>query len=279
MKLHFRRMVLVAALVLSVVATGCAAVRATPTMVPEPPTSTPAAGDAGGQVVTGTARVEEIEILILESFPVQVNVVARGNLPDGCTTIDRIDRERQGNAFVVTITTVRPADQACTEALVPFEEIISLDVMGLEAGTYTVEVNGARDTFELAVDNRLPDEGQFPGGRGTTDGAIVDDVAVAVDKQDPALLLVTIRGNLRDGCTQLVDAVPTIQGSEIQIDLVTQRPPDLQCTQALVPFEETVPVSVAGLEPGRYEVVVQDVRTAVELGGGTGPDASVPGCA
>ncbi|MCA9900330.1 MAG: hypothetical protein KC433_19200, partial [Anaerolineales bacterium] len=36
------------------------------------------------------ASVDSIEILILESFPVQVNVRARGDLPDGCTTIDNV---------------------------------------------------------------------------------------------------------------------------------------------------------------------------------------------
>jgi inhibitor of cysteine peptidase len=151
MKARYRTMILVLALVLATVAVGCVSHRDAPTAVPEPP------GDQGGEVIAGQARVEEIEVLILESFPLQVNVVAGGNLPDGCTTIDEIEEEREGNRFVVTITTVRPADQACTEALVPFEEVISLDVVGLPAGTYTVDVNGVQGTFEFAVDNKLSD--------------------------------------------------------------------------------------------------------------------------
>jgi inhibitor of cysteine peptidase len=141
------RWVILAPVVFLVVVAACTAARET---------STPMPGDQGGEVITGQARVEEIEILILESFPVQVNVVARGNLPDGCTTIDQTEEKREGNTFLVTITTVRPPDRACTEALVPFEEVISLDVAGLAAGTYTVDVNRVRDTFELAVDNKAP---------------------------------------------------------------------------------------------------------------------------
>lgn len=155
MKVGYSLVVTILAILSSLVA-GCSAAQETSTPVPGAPTSTPVSDDQEGKVVTGKARVEEIEIMILESFPVQVNVVARGNLPDGCTTIDRIEQERQDNTVLVTITTLRPPDQACTEALVPFEEVISLDVVGLEAGTYTVDVNGARDTFELAVDNKLP---------------------------------------------------------------------------------------------------------------------------
>ena len=67
-------------------------------------------------------------------------------------------RERTDQTFQVTITTTRPADAMCTEALVPFEETFSLDVYSLPAGTYTVNVNGITDTFELAVDNVSPDE-------------------------------------------------------------------------------------------------------------------------
>ena len=165
-KLH--RIVILALVSLSLVLVGCA--RATEAPPQGEPTSTTPSDAQEAKVITGTARVEAIEILILESFPVQVNVVARGNLPDGCTTIDRIEQERDESVFVITITTVRPAEQMCTEALVPFEEVISLDVAGLKAGTYTVDVNGVRDTFELTVDNRLPDEGRVPGAPGE-DGA------------------------------------------------------------------------------------------------------------
>lgn len=131
--------------------------------------ATPTASDVE---VAGEARVESIEILMLESFPVQVNVVARGNLPDGCTRIDQISEERVGNEFRITITTVRPADAVCTEALVPFEEVISLDVYGLEAGVYAVDVNGVTGTFELAVDNVPVEE----GARGAIGGRVWHDL-------------------------------------------------------------------------------------------------------
>jgi inhibitor of cysteine peptidase len=118
-----------------------------------PPEAPPAAQTPSGGTIHGEAIVDEIDILILESFPVQISVVARGNLPDGCTEIDEIIRQREEQTFNVTITTVRPADAMCTEALVPFEETFSLDVYGLPAGVYRVDVNGITGTFELAVDN------------------------------------------------------------------------------------------------------------------------------
>ena len=43
--------------------------------------------------------------------------------------------------------------------------------------------------------------------------------------------------------------------------------------------EKTVRVNIAELEPGRYEVGVQDVRTTSEWGEATGSGATVTRCA
>src|SRR5665648_597953 len=100
----------------------------------------------------GLAPVEEIEIVILESFPVQVHVIAKGNLPDPCTEISEVLQEKEGNTFFATIKTYR-SPGLCIQVIAPFEEIIPLDVYGLPAGTYTVDVNGVQATFGLEVDN------------------------------------------------------------------------------------------------------------------------------
>jgi len=112
------------------------------------------AGCSSSLPTIGLAPVDEIDILILESFPVQVNVIARGNLPDPCTEISEILQEKEGNTFFITIKTYRPPG-LCIQVLAPFEEIISLEVYGLSAGTYTVDVNGVQGTFDLEVDNVL----------------------------------------------------------------------------------------------------------------------------
>ncbi|NPE28170.1 hypothetical protein HNV12_09395 [Methanococcoides sp. SA1] len=107
------------------------------------------------EYITGEAIVDDIEIMLMESFPLQVSVTAIGNLPDGCTFIDEENIEiiNTGNGFDIALKTKRPKDVACTQALVPFEVNIPLDVHGLEKGVYTVNVNGVTDTFEFTIDN------------------------------------------------------------------------------------------------------------------------------
>ena len=102
--------------------------------------------------------VDEISLNVMESFPLQVSVTVRGNLPDGCTEIADSEVEREGNAFTVKITTRRSKDAVCTQALVPFEKNISLDVYGLPAGTYTVKVYNQSAEFNFDMDNSLPEE-------------------------------------------------------------------------------------------------------------------------
>lgn len=112
-------------------------------------------GDNEEEYTYGTATVENIQIMTLESFPVQIHVLAEGYLPDGCTEVYTVTTEREGNTFNVNISTKRPKDAICTQEIVPFNETISLEVHGLKAGNYTVNVNGVTGSFEIAVDNTL----------------------------------------------------------------------------------------------------------------------------
>jgi len=110
-------------------------------------------GTSEEDYIYGIANVQSIQIITLESFPVQIQVIAEGYLPDGCTEIDKAETEREGNVFNINISTKRPKDAICTQAIESFTETIPLEVLGLKAGNYTVNVNGVTESFELAVDN------------------------------------------------------------------------------------------------------------------------------
>lgn len=125
----------------------------TPTSTETPTTEPTATTAVSTDPIMGLAMVDSVEVQLLESFPVQVNVRVRGDLPDGCTFVDQVNAVRQETKFNILITTIRPAGQLCTQALVPFEEPVPLEVAGLPAGTYTVEVNGITASFTLETDN------------------------------------------------------------------------------------------------------------------------------
>ena len=168
------------------------------------PTSPPPDDSTGPTF--GQAEVENIELMILESFPVQVQVAARGVLPDNCTSLDQTVTQREGNRFQVVITTVRQPDAAeCIETEIPFEETVSLDVLGLDAGTYDVVVNGISGSFTLDVDNRIEEATAVPEESGRINGRVWHDLCAAIEGLDtePSAGCITL-----DDGTVRADGVP-----------------------------------------------------------------------
>ncbi len=238
----------------------------------------------------GGLDIAEIEVVLMESFPVQVGVFVRGHLRDGCTEIDEIRQTFNAatNTFDIKITTVRDADALCTMALAPFEERVVLDVHGMDAGTYTVNINGAIDTFTLDVDN-TPDlddeegtlaEPGVPSDDSVTRGmADLEDVDIVIRDSLPAQVTVVARGHLRDGCTEVDEIRQTFDAdtNTFFVEITTVRASDGFCTMALVPFEEQISLAVRGLPAGTYTVDVNGVTDSFTFDVENAPPANDEG--
>lgn len=129
--------------------------------LPVEPTQTPSFEPTrallDGDYIPGhEGKVTGLDVVILESFPVQVLAQVSGYFKDGCVELVDITVEREGDTLVITLNTRRPAgDVACTQALVPFDEAVMLDVYGLPAGAYTVAAGDLQSVFVLDVDNEI----------------------------------------------------------------------------------------------------------------------------
>lgn len=143
-----------------------------PAAAADTPTSAPATPDAGTAATTEpvmmpdteAAVVENIDVRMMESFPVQAQAVLTGYLPDGCTTITGIEAVVEGTAFRIRMTTERPAGATCTMAVTPIEQVVSLDVADLPAGVYQVVVNDLTREFEIPESEAAtqPQPGAYP---------------------------------------------------------------------------------------------------------------------
>jgi hypothetical protein len=101
----------------------------------------------------GLAVVNSLQVVTLETFPVQVQAVVGGNLSNSCTSVTGVNVQQQGVTFVLDVQTAFNDTGACAQVLVPFSQTAALNVLGLAAGTYTVLAGGMSQTFILAVDN------------------------------------------------------------------------------------------------------------------------------
>jgi hypothetical protein len=96
-----------------------------------------------------TVSVEQVSVQVLQSYPVAVSVTARGELPDACALVDRVEQRREGDLLEIHLTLARQPDARCAPTPTLFETVFALDVAGLSAGRYTVRVDGVEDSFEL----------------------------------------------------------------------------------------------------------------------------------
>ncbi len=203
------------------------------------------------------ATVESLEVVLLESFPLQARATVTGYTPDGCTDLDEITVDRDGDTFNLTLITRRlTGDVMCTQALVPFEESVELDIEGLEEGTYTVIAQDQEATFRLDGDNVMPrpiEEAELAFGSD----AVVEELFVDVKDSIPAEVTVSLIGYLPDGCTEIHEITYTRDEQTFIINIVTIRPAgDVACIMVIVPFEESISLDVEGLPAGDYNVVL-----------------------
>mgnify|MGYP003450627653 CR=1 len=108
--------------------------------------------------ITSEAVVKDIDIRMKESFPVQVDVVVKGEFPDSCYEVGDISQQIIEKTFRVNLEVrkLKDSDVMCTQSIEEFEKVIPLqNVVGLSAGEYIVNVNGLEKRFRFDVDNYI----------------------------------------------------------------------------------------------------------------------------
>ncbi len=92
--------------------------------------------------------IETVDVMVLESFPMQLRLQLTGYQPDGCNFAVQVEQAREGNTIRVHIFRDVPEDVACPMMIVGYEDTIALEG-SFEPGTYTIDVNGVITTIDL----------------------------------------------------------------------------------------------------------------------------------
>ena len=104
----------------------------------------------GYETVEVTAPIEKIEIVAMESFPVQYAVNIVSGLPGGCAKFERITSSRDGDRIDIEVINTEPAPDelvACTMIYGYAENTVELGSDFVPGMTYAVEVNDVEETF------------------------------------------------------------------------------------------------------------------------------------
>ncbi|MDH3944275.1 MAG: hypothetical protein OEV06_09310 [Anaerolineae bacterium] len=111
-----------------------------------PPSSPGAPSDPEGWV-RGNAFINETDLLIMESYPIQVSLLVLGELPTPCNRLAYdIDPPDEENQIHIEIYSLYEPETICIQVIEPFEENISISSLDtpLDEGLYTVWVNGEK---------------------------------------------------------------------------------------------------------------------------------------
>jgi hypothetical protein len=101
----------------------------------------------GDEYQVERVTIENVDVLIAESYPVQVFVHVRGYMPDPCWEAQPPDITEDGARIDIEILAERKTDEICVQVIQDYEENIALGTM--EPGTYTVSINGVEREFEV----------------------------------------------------------------------------------------------------------------------------------
>ena len=99
------------------------------------------------------AAVTSVEVTATGDTAPTYTAVATGYFPDSCTEIGRTTQKVARTTMKITIYTQQMSKANCVPESVPFEERVPLDVRGLSAGSYAVDINGATTSFTLTEDH------------------------------------------------------------------------------------------------------------------------------
>lgn len=98
-----------------------------------------------------------------------------------------------------------------------------------------------------------------------TRGVYLDGLQVTVLESFPVEVRAEVSGSLADGCTTLRGTKAEREGNVFTIQFDVLRDPALACTEALVPFKETVPLDVEQLAAGTYTVAAGEEEALFTL--------------
>src|SRR5690606_979324 len=84
--------------------------------------------------------ITNVDVIVMESFPMQVSLHITGEQPDGCDFPVIVEQVREGNTVTVSVYREVPLTVMCPMMLVPYDDTIRLDGT-FEPGDYVFQVN------------------------------------------------------------------------------------------------------------------------------------------
>jgi hypothetical protein len=173
------------------------------------------------------APVESVAIEVTATDPVAADLVMVTGLPNGCYSFNGYDLEREGDTFQVTVTNVRPDDDALMCTMIYGTETTRIPLAGdIEAcETYTVVVNGE----SFSVQAKVPGE-ECSGGGGVPpmleEPAPIESVTIEAEAGDPVRANLVVVSGLPNACYSFGGHDISREADTFRVEVTNVRPDD-----------------------------------------------------
>lgn len=236
----------------------------------------PQGGDAA--LARGNAFVDNAELLVLESFPVQYRARITGSLPTPCHLL-RVDagEPTADNVIPLEVYSVVDPEQICVQVLEPFD--VTVDLGTLPEANYLLDVqglDGEQGSVPPIMEGEDGSTGEVqpsPEGEGRVylpfswktvleeQGKLRAEAAIQAAVVLPSVdggWVVAMTGNLPTPCHQLrVDVRKPNENGEIHLEAFSVVDEGEMCNEVLQSFSVNIPLEV---NEGAYTVFLNGER-------------------
>jgi len=95
---------------------------------------------------------------------------------------------------------------------------------------------------------------------------LIKKIDIIMSDRFPQQVNVVAKGQLTDSCTKIDNIIETQSGNTLMLTITTSRQTNKVCNPVKLAFEEVIPLNVAGLRAGIYNVKVNNFSDFFELG-------------
>ena len=115
--------------------------------IPDKPAN-PSQGDDVPATEKVLTNIFQVDVQVMESFPMRIALDVAGEHPDGCDLPVHVAQSRDGNSVQVEVYRELPPDMVCPMILRPYADNIMLDG-DFVSGSYSITVNAHTQTIDI----------------------------------------------------------------------------------------------------------------------------------
>jgi hypothetical protein len=186
------------------------------------------------------------------------------DLPDSCAQLEHVRTVQDGATFFVTLGTVHSKADGCIQDTLAQRVSVPLNISDLPVGDYAVVANGMRAEFSVTESESSGDlrAAVMPN---YLDDVAVESLSVVNGVGSPLPIHAVIEAALPKSCGQLGEVQMSREGETFFVRLTAELPAQTDCNNDSLSMPLEMPLNIAGLHEGTYEVNVNGVTTTFEL--------------